>query len=84
MLDSALEPTHILSKNLILLPWILKIIIDMVNDSTPLSGICNSFNKKSEFSFKCIVVLLYFILILYFYDLGYFPQDVRDKTLWLN
>ena len=35
MLDSALEPSYNLSKNL-LLPWILKLILDMVNDSTPL------------------------------------------------
>ena len=33
MVDSALE--H-LSKNLLLLPWILKLIVDMVNDSIPL------------------------------------------------
>ena len=37
MLDSALEPSYNLSKNLLLLPWILKLIVDMVNDSTPLS-----------------------------------------------
>ena len=36
MLDSALEPSYNLSKNLLLLPWILKLIVDMVNDSTPL------------------------------------------------
>ena len=36
MLDSALEPSYYLSKNLLLLPWILKLIVDMVNDSTPL------------------------------------------------
>jgi len=37
MLDSALEPLYNLSKNLLLLPWILKLIVDMVNDSTPLN-----------------------------------------------
>ena len=37
MLDSALEPSYNLSKNLLLLPWILKAIVDMVNDSTPLN-----------------------------------------------
>ena len=36
MLDSALEPSYFLSKNLLLLPWILKLIVDMVNASTPL------------------------------------------------
>jgi len=36
MLDSALEPLYNLSKNLLLLPWILKLMVDMVNDSTPL------------------------------------------------
>ena len=36
MLDSALEPSYNLSKNLLLLSWILKLIVDMVNDSTPL------------------------------------------------
>ena len=36
MLDSALGPSCSLSKNLLLLPWILKLIVDMVNDSTPL------------------------------------------------
>jgi len=41
MLDSALEPSYNLSKNLLLLPWILKLIVDMVNDSTPL------FRRKS-------------------------------------
>ena len=35
MLDSALEPLYNLSKNLLLLPWILKSMVDMVNDSTP-------------------------------------------------
>ena len=36
MIDSAIEPLYNLSKNLLLLPWILKLIVDMVNDSTPL------------------------------------------------
>ena len=36
MLHSALEPSYDLLKNLLLLPWILKLILDMVNDSTPL------------------------------------------------
>ena len=35
LLDSALEPSYNLSKNLLLLPWILKLIVYMVNDSTP-------------------------------------------------
>jgi len=36
MLDSDLKPLYNLSKNLLLLPWILKLIVDKVNDSTPL------------------------------------------------
>ena len=32
MLDSALEPSYNLSKNLLLLSWILKLIVDMIND----------------------------------------------------
>jgi len=37
MLDTNLEPSFNLSKNLLLLPWILKLIVDMVNDSTPMN-----------------------------------------------
>ena len=37
MLDSALEPSYNCSKKLLLLPWILKLIVDMENDSTPLN-----------------------------------------------
>ena len=36
MLDSALEPSYTLTKNLLLLPWILNLIVDMTGDSTPL------------------------------------------------
>jgi len=36
MLDSALELSYNLSKNLSLQLWILKLIVDMVNDSAPL------------------------------------------------
>ena len=36
MLDSDQEPSYNLSKNLLLLPRILKLIEDMVDDSTPL------------------------------------------------
>ena len=36
MLDSDQEPSYYSSKNLLLLPRILKLIIDMVDDSTPL------------------------------------------------
>ena len=36
MLDSDQEPSYNLSKNLLLLPRILKLMKDMVNDSTPL------------------------------------------------
>ena len=43
MLDSSLEPSHIV-ENLLLVPWILKLIVDMVNDSTPLLKVTNSNN----------------------------------------
>jgi len=36
MLDSDQEPSYNLSKNLLLLPRILKLIEDMLDDSTPL------------------------------------------------
>ena len=36
MLDSDQDPSYNLSKNLLLLPRILKLIKDMVDDSTPL------------------------------------------------
>ena len=35
MLDLALEPSYSLLKNLLLLPCILKLIVDMVHDSSP-------------------------------------------------
>jgi len=38
MLDTNLEPSFNLSKNLLLLPLILKLILDMVKDSTPLNN----------------------------------------------
>jgi len=48
MLDSDQEPSYNLSKNLLLLPRILKLMKDMVDDSTPL------YNTKSlyESSYK--------------------------------
>ena len=45
MLDSVLEPSYNLSKNLLLLPWILKLIVDMVNDSTPLVNVKLHYKK---------------------------------------
>ena len=45
MLDSDQEPSYNLSKNLLLLPRILKLIEDMVDDSTPLVIIFNSVFK---------------------------------------
>ena len=38
MLDSDQEPSYNLSKNLLLLPRILKLMKDMVDDSTPLQN----------------------------------------------
>jgi len=40
MLDSDQEPSYNLSKNLLLLPRILKLMKDMVDDSTPLVTVC--------------------------------------------
>ena len=45
MLDSALELSYNLLKNLLLLPRILKLIGDMVNDSTP----CNKRTTQNMF-----------------------------------
>ena len=48
MLDSDQEPSYNLSKNLLLLPRILKLIKDMIDDSTPLIIPCQlkiNFNK---------------------------------------
>jgi len=47
MLDSDQEPSYNLSKNLSLLPRILKLIKDMVDDSTPLIlGGAKTLNRK--------------------------------------
>ena len=46
MLDSDQEPSYNLSKNLLLLPRILKLMKDMVDDSTPLN------NSNFESSYK--------------------------------
>ena len=50
ILDSAQEPTYNLSKNLLLLPLILKLIVYMLNDSNP----CDYFkalNSQKEICF---------------------------------
>ena len=39
MLDSSQEPSHNLSKNLLLLPRILKLTKDMEDDSTTLNSV---------------------------------------------
>ena len=44
MLDSEQEPTYNLLKNLLLLPRIIKLIEDTVNDSTPLKCMIFFFN----------------------------------------
>ena len=51
MLDSDQESSYNLSKNLLLLPRILKLIKDMVDDSTPLTiykGALVSVNSLSD------------------------------------
>ena len=50
MLDSGQEPSYNLSKNLLLLPRILKLIEDMVDDSTPLLSLVLSFSRVLEFT----------------------------------
>ena len=50
MLDSDQEPSYNLSKNQLLLPRILKLIKDMVDDSTPLIN---------QFTYKCRVLSTY-------------------------
>ena len=47
MLDSDQEPSYSLSENLLLLPRMLKLIEDMVDDSTPLM---RGTKKKSSVS----------------------------------
>ena len=55
MLDSALEPSYNLSKNLLLLPWLLKLIVDMVNDSTPLQHFAEV-NGMSRNMFQLLIL----------------------------
>ena len=44
MFDSDKEPSYNLSKNLLLLPRILKLMKDMLNDSTPLYILYYTYN----------------------------------------
>ena len=44
MLDYGLEPSYNLLINILFLPWILKFIVDMVNDSIPLQNSKNCLN----------------------------------------
>ena len=46
MLDSNQEPSYNLSKNLLLLSRILKLIEDMVDDSTPLNNVGHKTTNK--------------------------------------
>ena len=52
MLISALEPSYNLSKNILLLQWILKLIVDMLNDSTPLMSAKNEYKIKLKVKSK--------------------------------
>ena len=69
MLDTALEPSYNLSKNLLLLPWILKLIVDMVNDSTPVDMVNDStplsiVTRKAIFGSDFIYAETYCVQIL--------------------
>ena len=65
MLDSALEPSYDLSKNLILLPWILK----LVNDSTLLNrGCVIKYNLKSRVDIYKVIInnsKFFSVLVMY-------------------
>ena len=56
MVDSAIELIYNLSKKLLLLPLILKLIVDMVNDSTPL--LYNNFESKMNRKCQTLVFFL--------------------------
>ena len=60
MLDSDQEPSYYLSKNLLLLPRILKLIEDMVDDSTPLMYVHCSYDSVSLFHIFYNLRLLHF------------------------
>ena len=70
MLDSDQEPSHNLSKNLLLLPRILMLIEDIVDDSTPLLNTHTSNNLIFKnrlnilFSLRWIFDSYIFVLIL--------------------
>ena len=57
MLDSDQEPSYNLSKNLLLLPRILKLIKDMADDSTPL--LRDIFLKYCTFSIRTKVFVFH-------------------------
>ena len=55
MLDSDQEPSYNLTKNLLLLSRILKLIEDMVDDSTPLLNVCfyaSTIYNRTRFAFN--------------------------------
>ena len=62
MLDSSLEPSYHLSKNLLLLLWILKLIVDMVNNSTLLK---KSLNVQKEPTIHSTVTSLHTVLQMF-------------------
>ena len=59
MLDSDQEPSYNLSKNLLLLPRIMKLIEDMVDDSTPLFMNKNTLIGLLDVSYQNILYTLY-------------------------
>ena len=54
MLDSAIEPSYYLSKNVLLLPWILKLIVDMVNNSKEIKLLYINLRKENYAKFYII------------------------------
>ena len=59
MLDSALEPSYNLSKYLLLLPWILKLIVDMVNNSTPPVYLTYVYESAIAITTRCRQLLIF-------------------------
>ena len=81
MLDLALEPSDNLWKNLLLLPWILNLIVDMVNDSTSLILQLKTCSKVVSFVILCIPCYLSSIFIivtlLTLYDFNFISMSPR-------
>ena len=80
MLDSDQEPSYNFSNNLLLLPRILKLIEDMVDDSTPL---LSHFTHSSERTlFRKPAVAANGLLVHYSH--GYWMKKMGLITLYIN